>query len=130
VLSANTRSRNGLPDRFSKDISWVDIRWVDDCIESGCLIPARRILSPNKIIQSQPVMKPSVDLPELKSNDLLIAELAKRMDYHRLKKNKYKYIAYRKAIQSITDCGEIINSREQANKLPNVGKSISEKVCF
>lgn len=70
------------------------------------------------------------DMPEvlLKSNDLLITELRNRMDYHRMKKDKYKYMAYRKAIQSITECDEIIMSGKQAQKLPNVGKSIADKV--
>jgi hypothetical protein len=137
VLSKNTSSKNGLPDHFDKEINWVDIRWVDDCIASGCLLPSR-VISPVKSkqsinhveqrIESLKESNEKMDLAELKSNDLLIAELANRMDYHRLKKNKFKYMAYRKAIQSISDSKDIIMSGEQAQKLPHVGKSISDKV--
>ena len=66
--------------------------------------------------------------PHIKSNDLLIHELVNRMNYHKLKKDKFKVLAYRKAIQSIIDSNQIITSGKQAQMLPHVGKSIAEKV--
>lgn len=66
----------------------------------------------------------------LKSNEELIAELTNRMDYHKIKKDKFKVLAYRKAIQSISDSDQLITSGKQAQKLPHVGKSIADKVIF
>ena len=116
----------------------MDIRWVDECLESKTLLAANRIISPTKSTKRAANTERSApqqteaknDLLELESNDILISELVNRMNYHKLKKDKFKVLAYRKAIQSITESNQIIKSGKQALKFPHIGKSIAGKVQF
>lgn len=130
---------------YSQGVHWVDIRWINDCIQKRALQPcaflgpaspqsvsSKRLTSrrsPSSPSPIHPVKTPPIASPESGDNLLLIEKLTKLMQHYKSTgKDHWRLNAYRRAIQVIKEYPQKITSGKEAQQLPNIGKSIADKI--